>query len=224
MYGIAQVQPVAGLVEVEAARLVGARVPAEARLLLEQQPGPPEVKGGRDPGQTAAQDHHPRVRVRGLHRRAFDNTAACRAKCAPSGGRAPGVGTLAPADLAQLPNWRALARSLRTASSRGTTHAQTMALAAAILLPAVSGKPPDHGGEARRCGRQRRNGSGTGIPLGPTRLRQADLPDHLRQVTPNMMMAVDESGSMKEQISGIDQSKWTALSRRGQRPVHEVHG
>ena len=93
MYGIAQVQPVAGLVEVEAARLVGARVPAEPRLLLDEEPRPAEVEGGRDAGETAAEDDHPRVRVRGsASSNALDSTIGglSRKVTAEWGPSAPG--------------------------------------------------------------------------------------------------------------------------------------
>jgi hypothetical protein len=55
--GIAQVQPVAGLVEAIPVALVGARVPAQPILALEQQPRHTrgQVHGGGDAGQPAAQ-------------------------------------------------------------------------------------------------------------------------------------------------------------------------
>ena len=111
--GIAQVQPVAGLVEVEAARLVGARVAAEARLLLEEEPRPLEVEGGRDPGQTTAEDDHPRVRVRVLHRRTLSIArTAPVAQSRPVGAEPPGLTAFAQRILR---SWltRGLARSLR---------------------------------------------------------------------------------------------------------------
>src|SRR5262249_27280928 len=97
---VAQVQPVAGLVEVEAAGLVGARVPAEAGLLLDEEPGPAKVEGGRDPGEAAAQDDHPRIWVRRvLHRRthsiarspAWAQSAGRVSASAAMGGRPPGA-------------------------------------------------------------------------------------------------------------------------------------
>ena len=56
---IAQVQPVAGLVEAVAVALVGARVPAQALLLLEQHPGRAQVHRRRDAGEAAAQNDDP---------------------------------------------------------------------------------------------------------------------------------------------------------------------
>ena len=113
---IAQVQPVAGLVEVEAARLVGARVAAEARLLLDEEPGAAQVEGGRDPGQAAAEDDHPRVRVRRvLHRRTLSIARYGRlsAQSSVMGGGPPGSRTLGASDLAQLLLAGGLARLLR---------------------------------------------------------------------------------------------------------------
>ena len=54
---VAQVQPVAGLVEAVPVALVGARVAAQPILALEQHPGRAQVDGGGDAGQPAAQDH-----------------------------------------------------------------------------------------------------------------------------------------------------------------------
>jgi len=56
--GVAQVEPVAGPVEVVAVPALGARVPAQARLLLEEQPGPAEVHRRGDPRETSAEDDH----------------------------------------------------------------------------------------------------------------------------------------------------------------------
>ena len=65
--GVAQVQPVPGLVEAVPVALVGARVAAQPLVAFEQQPGRAQVRRGRDPRQPAAQNHdrvHDRVGLR----------------------------------------------------------------------------------------------------------------------------------------------------------------
>ena len=54
---IAQVQPMARLVELEPVTRIGACVPAQAIVLFQQHPARAEVISSRNPGQPPAQDH-----------------------------------------------------------------------------------------------------------------------------------------------------------------------
>jgi len=88
---------------------------------------------------------------------------------------------------------------------------KTMALAAAFLLSGCLGSLPDHGGGGSGAAGGSGGGSGNGIPQEPTGCGKQTFPIMASKVSPNIMMTVDESGSMKEQISGSTNSKWTTL-------------
>jgi hypothetical protein len=87
---------------------------------------------------------------------------------------------------------------------------KTMALAAAFLLSGCLGSLPDHGGGGSG-GAGGGGDPGTGIPQEPTGCGKQTFPIMASKVSPNIMMTVDESGSMKDQISGSTNSKWTTL-------------
>jgi len=87
---------------------------------------------------------------------------------------------------------------------------KTMALAAAFLLSGCLGSLPDHGGGGSG-GAGGGGDPGTGIPQEPTGCGKQTFPIMASKVSPNIMMTVDESGSMTEQISGSTNSKWTTL-------------
>ncbi|MCU1282070.1 MAG: hypothetical protein JWM53_5616 [bacterium] len=87
---------------------------------------------------------------------------------------------------------------------------KTMALAATILLSGCLGTDPGHGG-AGSGGTGGGGSGGNGIPQEPMGCGKQTFPIMASKVSPNIMMTVDESGSMKEQIAGSVQSKWTAL-------------
>ncbi|MCU1279597.1 MAG: putative secreted protein [bacterium] len=88
---------------------------------------------------------------------------------------------------------------------------KTMTLAAALLLSGCLGSDPGHGGGGSGANGGTGGGSGNGIPQEPMGCGKQTFPIMASKVSPNIMMAVDESGSMKEQIAGSNQSKWTAL-------------
>jgi hypothetical protein len=86
-----------------------------------------------------------------------------------------------------------------------------LALAATILLAGCLGKDPGHGGGGSGAASGAGGGSGMSVPDEPTGCGKQTFPVAATKQSPNIMMAVDESGSMTEQISGSNQSKWTAL-------------
>ena len=86
---------------------------------------------------------------------------------------------------------------------------KTMALAASILLAGCLGSDPGHGGAG--SGGSGGGDPGMGIPQEPSGCGKQTFPIAASKQSPNIMMAVDESGSMKDQIAGSNQSKWTAL-------------
>ena len=88
---------------------------------------------------------------------------------------------------------------------------KTMALAAAILLSGCLGSLPDHGGGGSGAAGGSGGGSGNGIPQEPMGCGKQTFPISATKQSPNVMMVVDESGSMKDQIAGSNMSKWTAL-------------
>ncbi len=61
-------------------------------------------------------------------------------------------------------------------------------------------------------------GTGGGVPMGAC--GQATFPVNLNKTAPNVMLVVDESGSMKEQVPGSNMSKWQSL----QAAVHTLLG
>jgi hypothetical protein len=85
-----------------------------------------------------------------------------------------------------------------------------MALAATILLSGCLGTDPGHGG-AGSGGSGGGGAGGNGIPQEPMGCGKQTFPIMASKVSPNIMMNVDESGSMKELIAGSNVSKWTAL-------------
>lgn len=88
---------------------------------------------------------------------------------------------------------------------------KTMALAAAILLSGCLGSLPDHGGGGSGAAGGSGGGSGNGIPQEPMGCGKQTFPIQASKQSPNIMMVVDESGSMKDPIGGSTMSKWTAL-------------
>jgi hypothetical protein len=88
---------------------------------------------------------------------------------------------------------------------------KTMALTAAILLSGCLSSLPDHGGGGSGAAGGSGGGSGSGIPQEPMGCGKQTFPISATKQAPNIMMAVDESGSMKDQIAGSTMSKWTAL-------------
>ena len=92
---------------------------------------------------------------------------------------------------------------------------KTMALAATILLAGCLGSDPGHGGGGSGGG----DGSGSGGANGsgggaaePTGCGKQTFAVAANKVSPNIMMTVDESGSMKDPIAGSNMSKWAALT------------
>jgi hypothetical protein len=89
---------------------------------------------------------------------------------------------------------------------------KTMALTAAILLSGCLGSLPDHGGGGSGGnGNNGGGGGGSGIPQEPMGCGKQTFPISASKQSPNIMMAIDESGSMKDLIAGSNMSKWTAL-------------
>jgi hypothetical protein len=90
---------------------------------------------------------------------------------------------------------------------------KTMALAAAFLLTGCLGSLPDHGGGGSgAAGGSGGGGSGgSGIPQEPMGCGKQTFPIMASKTSPNVMMTIDESGSMKEPIAGSTMSKWSAL-------------
>ncbi|MGZ3426845.1 MAG: vWA domain-containing protein [Polyangia bacterium] len=85
-----------------------------------------------------------------------------------------------------------------------------MALAATILLSGCLGMDPGHGG-AGSGGTGGGGSGGNGIPQEPMGCGKQTFPIMASKVSPNIMMTVDESGSMKDPIAGSAMSKWSAL-------------
>jgi hypothetical protein len=89
---------------------------------------------------------------------------------------------------------------------------KTMALAATILLSGCLGSDPGHGGGGSGgTGGSGASGGGNGIPQEPTGCGKQTFPIMASKVSPNIMMTVDESGSMKDPIAGSAMSKWMTL-------------
>ena len=89
-----------------------------------------------------------------------------------------------------------------------------MALAASVLVAGCLGNAPGHGGGGSGDGSGNgNNGSGgSGTPSEPTGCGKQTFQVAASKVSPNIMMTVDESGSMKDPIAGSNMSKWTALT------------
>ncbi|MDB4964325.1 MAG: putative secreted protein [Myxococcales bacterium] len=93
---------------------------------------------------------------------------------------------------------------------------KTLALSAAMVLAGCLGSDPNHGGSGTGAGDGSGNGTaggGSQTPAEPAGCGKQTFPISTTKVAPNIMMVVDESGSMKEPIQGATppQSKWTAL-------------
>lgn len=89
---------------------------------------------------------------------------------------------------------------------------KTMALAAALLLAGCLGTAPGHGaGDSAGAGGGGGGDPGSGPPPEPAGCGKQTFAIMASKQSPNIMMAVDESGSMKEQIAGSNMSKWSAL-------------
>jgi hypothetical protein len=88
---------------------------------------------------------------------------------------------------------------------------KTMALATAIMLSGCLGSDPGHGGAG--SGGSGGNGAngGNGIPQEPMGCGKQTFQVAATKTSPNIMMTVDESGSMKDPIGGSTMSKWSAL-------------
>jgi hypothetical protein len=92
---------------------------------------------------------------------------------------------------------------------------KTLALAASILLAGCLGSAPGHGGggSGGSGGANGNNGNGgSGTPQEPNGCGKQTFQVAASQVSPNIMMTVDESGSMKDPIGGSNMSKWDALT------------
>ena len=87
---------------------------------------------------------------------------------------------------------------------------KTMALAATILLSGCLGTDPGHGG-AGSGGSGGGGAGGNGIPQEPMGCGKQTFAIQATKQSPNIMMVVDESGSMKDPIAGSAMSKWSAL-------------
>lgn len=87
-----------------------------------------------------------------------------------------------------------------------------LAFTAALAMAGCLGNAPGHGG-AGPGGNGSGSGSGTGgaVTPEPTGCGKQTFPIMASKVAPNIMMVVDESGSMKDPIQGANMSKWTAL-------------
>jgi len=88
---------------------------------------------------------------------------------------------------------------------------KTLALAAAIALSGCLGNAADHGGAGSGSGNGSGGSGGSGVPQEPTGCGKQTFPIQTSKQAPNIMMVVDESGSMKDPIAGSTMSKWTAL-------------
>jgi len=88
---------------------------------------------------------------------------------------------------------------------------KTMALSAAILLAGCLGSDPGHGGGGSGAAGGSGGGSGSGIPQEPMGCGKQTFPIQASKQSPNIMMVVDESGSMQDPIAGSSMSKWSAL-------------
>ncbi|HWE26410.1 MAG TPA: VWA domain-containing protein [Polyangia bacterium] len=88
---------------------------------------------------------------------------------------------------------------------------KTMALTAAFLLSGCLGSLPSHGGAGSGGTGGGSGDPGTGNPQEPMGCGKQTFPIMASKTSPNIMMTIDESGSMKEQIAGSTMSKWSAL-------------
>lgn len=88
---------------------------------------------------------------------------------------------------------------------------KTLALTAALALAGCLGSAPGHGGGGPGDPNGAGGGGGAGTPGEPMACGKQTFPIMSSKVAPNIMMVVDESGSMKDQIAGSNMSKWTAL-------------
>jgi len=88
---------------------------------------------------------------------------------------------------------------------------KTMALSAAILLAGCLGSDPGHGGGGSGAAGGSGGGSGTGIPQEPMGCGKQTFPIQASKQSPNIMMVVDESGSMQEMVPGTTSTKWDSL-------------
>jgi hypothetical protein len=86
---------------------------------------------------------------------------------------------------------------------------KTMALAATILLSGCLGSTAGHGGAGTGTGDG--GTGGAGIPQAPMGCGKQTFPRQASKQSPNIMMSIDESGSMKDPIAGSNMSKWSAL-------------
>lgn len=88
-----------------------------------------------------------------------------------------------------------------------------LALAAAFAMAGCLGSDPGHGGGGPGGGNGNGGGSGTGgaVTPEPVGCGKQTFSIMASKVAPNIMMVVDESGSMKDDIQGANMSKWTAL-------------
>jgi hypothetical protein len=92
---------------------------------------------------------------------------------------------------------------------------KTLALTAAALLMAGCLGGPGHGGggsgDGSGSGNGAAGGGSGGNPSEPQGCGKQTFPISTTKQAPNIMMVVDESGSMRDQIQGSNMSKWTAL-------------
>src|SRR5579884_3396884 len=107
-----------------------------------------------------------------------------------------------------------MARGLRYAASKRVTMRKTLAFAAAIVLAGCLPGAPGHGGGGSGDGTGNganggAGGSGSGGGNEPGGCGKQTFPIMSNKVSPNIMMVVDESGSMKDPIQGSTMSKWS---------------
>jgi hypothetical protein len=88
-----------------------------------------------------------------------------------------------------------------------------LALTAAFAMAGCLGGAPGHGGggPGDPNGAAGGGGSGSGTTPLPAGCGMQSFAIGASKVAPNIMMAVDESGSMQDKIQGSNMSKWTAL-------------
>src|SRR5262245_7682407 len=89
---------------------------------------------------------------------------------------------------------------------------KTLALTAALVLAGCLGEAPGHGGGGTGDGNGNGNNNGNGISQEPMGCGKQTFQVAANKVSPNIMMTVDESGSMQDPIAGSTMSKWTALT------------
>ncbi len=91
---------------------------------------------------------------------------------------------------------------------------KTLALSATVLLAGCLGTAPGHGGTGSggSGGNGDNGGNGSAGSSEPMGCGKQSFQVSATQTSPNIMMTVDESGSMTDPIAGSTMSKWDALT------------